>query len=474
MRRGISRHWLLGGASVFAGLSVCITLASGPSLAENPDVVNSSTESKPRTDQFGTPGAQVASSSDGKDAAAYEERIHQLEERLADLERRLVKLSGSEAALPSIGTTLPTVMPQGSALPALYAAVPKSSPTPTWTAPAALSTAAPVLQRPSAGPAHPSADAVSRAPSAGIPDSQASASTAEQAADTGAEYEADAPNPGLAEQQDQDELNQLLLLRDNVVTLKKGQKEVTVSGVYLRDNNLLQQDVAGIGAAGFRIGVGNRAELGVSGNYYWARRTTQLVGDVLNVPLQDFGDVSGQLNYQVVNEKGSVPGIVLTALASYPTGESPYTELFGGARSPLDPNKLSLSAGHATVGGAVQFYKSVDPISLFWGGGVKHYFPEKHFGKEIEPSLLYTFNAGLGFSVSPSTSLGIGVQGAFQDLLVYDGEDVLGFQQLPLSATFRAVQRLGEGHYLIPSFTFGLTSDTADATFGAEYRRRFK
>ena len=272
------------------------------------------------------------------------------------------------------------------------------------------------------------------------------------------------------------------MFRENAVTLKPAKIELSSQFAYVRGNGFLQTDRAFVSTTALRIGVLDWLELGATAPVYEATRTRG-VGPFASraETASGFGDIGLQANIRLRDQTAAAPGVVLSLGGVLPTGVSPYRFTFyqpDRGRPLYNPNPVNsngnyLSRGIAGVTGNLQFYKTLDPVIVFFGAGVQYYLSDRIGGHEVQPGQSYSYNAGLSFALSEKSTLGLQVNGAYSTKLIVDHRRVPESQLEPISVRVSLVQRVFAGTYLEPEFSAGLTNNAPSAALAVGLRHRF-
>ena len=122
--------------------------------------------------------------------------------------------------------------------------------------------------------------------------------------------------------------------------------------------------------------------------------------------------------------------------------------------------------------GNLQFYKTYDPVILFFGFGGQYSFEREVDGHTVQPGFRVTYNAGLSFALSEYTTLGYQISGAIEQPLIVDKTALPQQPNEYFRSRFAVIQRLDTDLYLEPSVTTGLYN-AGDLTFGITLRKRF-
>lgn len=264
------------------------------------------------------------------------------------------------------------------------------------------------------------------------------------------------------------------LARDNIPTLQSNKFEVSQSFDYGRATSFVQNDRSFRATTTLRYGIANDIELALSLPYFSSQRRTNAFNQTIVRNRSGVGDVSFQASANLWREGEWYPGAALTLGVSVPTGDAPYDlqNLRAGV-IPTDPLSLNQSSGHWVPRGAIQFFKTTDPLILFFGVGVDYAIPKTFNNIKVEPGYRITYNMGFGFSLSERSTLGVSFNGALSQGTRVGGVPVANSVSELLTARVTLIQRIGQDFWLEPAVTLGLTDDAPDAAFSLSLRKRF-
>ncbi len=290
----------------------------------------------------------------------------------------------------------------------------------------------------------------------------------------------DASRPGAS--QPGDAAQETFVFRENAVTLKPAKMELSTQFAYIRGNGFLQTDRAFVSTSAFRVGVFDWLELGATVPVYEATRSRGIGPFASRAETASgLGDIGLQANIRVRDQTAAAPGAVVSLGGILPTGVSPYRFTFYQPNrgrplynpSPVNLNGNYLSRGIAGVTSNLQFYKTLDPVIVFFGAGIQYFLPDRIGGHEVQPGLSYSYNFGLSFALSEKSTLGLQVNGAYATKLLVDRRRVPVSQLEPIAVRVSLVQRVFANTYLEPEFAAGLTNNAPNAALALGLRHRF-
>jgi hypothetical protein len=276
--------------------------------------------------------------------------------------------------------------------------------------------------------------------------------------------------------EDKNALHELYVVRDASITLKPGRFEADFELTYSRDNSFLQSSWALGALASLRYGASGGWEFGIRVPYDWTHRQTATATPAgLAVDLAAFGDISFDVSKLILHETPSLPGIVVSAGFTLPTGINPYGPgALTPGRDPSDPFAFYRNAGgHYAAEIGAELFKTVDPFAYFGGVRFSYPVPREVGGENVFPGYSIAYNLGATLALSDSASMGFAVLGGMKTNMVTGGKEVPGTSTLPLSTAISILQRVSDGFYVEPSITFGLTDDAIDAILGFKTTKTF-
>lgn len=272
------------------------------------------------------------------------------------------------------------------------------------------------------------------------------------------------------------------VFRENSVTLKPRHFEIDVGADYIRGSGFLQSDRALSAATSIRLGVLDWLEVNATIPGFTSTRTRG-IGPFRTQSKQvsGFGDLALQANARLHEQTADTPGIVLSLGTLFPTGVRPYefgnyqpnSALRGYNPNPTDFNAGYLSRGEWGLFTNLQFYKTVDPLILFFGAGVRYFLPQGIQGHTVQAGTAYTYNMGFTFAVSEKSTLGLQILGSYADKLSVDRHAVPQSELEPVSVRLSLIQRIFLNTWIEPSLGAGLTRDSPSLDIGFGIRHRF-
>jgi hypothetical protein len=280
----------------------------------------------------------------------------------------------------------------------------------------------------------------------------------------------------LSSNEDADALRDLQVIRDSVVTVKKGGIDVSSKLDYVRSSSSLQFSRALISSNSIRYGLLPGVEISMSIPGYYSSRETQVgPSDYINKRILVLGDVSAQVTATLMQETLQYPGLSGYVSVSAPTGPDPYWVDPGQSPFPVpvNPFYFTQSAGHwgGTVGATVA--KTLEPIIVYAGVSYTHFLARDFAGSSIQPGDRFGYRMGFGLAVSERTTLGAALQGGITKDLVMDGTVRRGLSTESVLLTLALTQRLPMNFYVEPSVTIGMTSDAPSSTVSLAVRKSF-
>lgn len=279
-----------------------------------------------------------------------------------------------------------------------------------------------------------------------------------------------------------DAAQETFIFRENSVTLKPARIEASTQFAYVRANGFLQTDRAFASTSALRVGVFDWMEVGVTVPVFSATRS-RLVGPFASQEqtVRGLGDIGLQASMRVHEQTEGTPGVVLSVGGILPTGISPYRFAFyqpdrdqrGYNPNPTNLNGNYLSRGVGGITGNLQFYKTLDPVIVFLGGGVQHFFDARINSHTVQPGMTYTYNLGFSFALSEKSTLGLQVNGSYASKLLVDNRRVPASELEPVVVRTSLVQRVFANTFIEPELTAGLTNNAPNLGLAMGLRHRF-
>lgn len=289
-------------------------------------------------------------------------------------------------------------------------------------------------------------------------------------------------NPQIGVGESQDAPQELNVLRENAVTLKPSGFELSTEFDYLSRESQLQHDRGVTSTTTLRYGVFNWLELSATIPFGYTNRTTDISpAQSINRVVSGFGDLTLQANAKVFEQSRNWPGVVLSLGVLVPTGPDPYdftnygfeSSVSAATANPRNPLYDYFSLGQWGIHTNVQFYKTVDPIILFFGLGLDRIFPTTQNGYTVDAYTRFNYNFGMSFALSEKTTLGFSVNGSYAPNIRVNGGNIFQTSIEPTVARITVIQRVFKNVWLEPSTGFGLNQDTPDFVLGLGLRARF-
>lgn len=250
----------------------------------------------------------------------------------------------------------------------------------------------------------------------------------------------------------------------------------------MHSNGFLQTDRAALATTSLRVGILDWLELSATVPAFISSRTRG-VGPFRTQTrrLDGLGDVVVQANARIHEQTADTPGAVLSLGALLPTGANPYDfthyqpdrKAVGYNPNPTDLNAAYLSRGAWGIETHLEFYKTIDPVILFFGVGGNYLFRQTASGHSVQAGVMYDYNMGLSLALSDKSTLGLQVEGAYQDSLTVDRRAVPQTDLEPVAVRVSLIQRVLENTWVEPSLAAGLTNTTPRLALGIGLRHRF-
>lgn len=290
------------------------------------------------------------------------------------------------------------------------------------------------------------------------------------------------PSAATPARADREAVPELNVIRQNAVVLNPRGIEISTEMEYASRRSALQQDRGFVTNTSIRYGALRWLELSLTIPVGYTERTTTIgpAQDISKV-VSGVGDLLVQANAKIVDQTQNWPGVVFSLGGFLPTGPSPYrfaNYAFDRPGVAAVPNPSNLfydyySQGAWGVRTNLQFYKTLDPLILFFGFGADHFFPQTFGSYTVSTGMHYHYNLGFSFAVSESTTLGFTLTGDYLESLKVNGRSVFESASEPTVARLTFIQRIAKQTYAEPAVSFGLNQDAPNFVIGLGLRKRF-
>lgn len=273
--------------------------------------------------------------------------------------------------------------------------------------------------------------------------------------------------------------NTLQFLRTATVLLKPGDSQCDIGFTYLFSENqfpiLLANDtgaIIGVDEVDFRVrelaipfeyrfGLLKRVQGFIGASVGWANTEVSLGSFEAFENDGGFGDVNFGLTGQLLDATANCPYVIATVQATAPTGGDPFD-----LAAMLAPSSPALGQGFWSVAANVLFIQPYDPVVLFYGVGMEHFFSEEYRGIEFEPGSQWNYTFGVGFAVNERVTLSTRFFGAYVEELKADGERLFNTNLEPMTMRFAATISKPCDRIVEPFVEFGITDDSVSSFFG--------
>ncbi len=178
-------------------------------------------------------------------------------------------------------------------------------------------------------------------------------------------------------------------------------------------------------------------------------------GKTKNYRNSGIGDISLELQYQILTERVVRPDLMFFLRAISDTGD-------GGPQ--LSSTQIPLGSGFWRINPGLSFVKTVDPVVLFGSLSYTHFFEDSGF----QPGDAVSTVLGTGFAVNDEVALSFRLGGSYLSRPEYQGEE-FGTVRTPFTFYFALDKYITNKSYLEPTVGIGLTSDAPDFSFGLSY-----
>jgi Putative MetA-pathway of phenol degradation len=209
----------------------------------------------------------------------------------------------------------------------------------------------------------------------------------------------------------------------------------------------------------FRLGLPWDTQVSLRVPFGWARGETTFGGSVGASDTESgIGDISIQLQKQVLRESGAIPDLLLNAFYSANTGSTSRSQ----PQVSTFPFAVGTGGGFHTVGGGVTALKRQDPLVFLGAVSYAHSFASTIAGVEQRPGDAIGFRLSPILAASPDTSLRVAWDTTFQRRGEIAGRTIRGSDQVVSFLEFGVGTVLSRNLFLDASIGIGLTADSPD------------
>jgi len=173
------------------------------------------------------------------------------------------------------------------------------------------------------------------------------------------------------------------------------------------------------------------------------------------------GDVYWGSTIQFKEAEANCPYVIGTFVATAPSGGDPFTGITGFA-----PTAPSLGNGFWRLAGNLLFIQPLDPVTFFYGAGIRGSFAHDYVGAEFQPGMEYNYTFGMGWAINEKVTFASQLFGAFQSELRANGQPIDGSSQEPIALQLSATIARPCDHYVQPYVQFGITRDAPSVNMG--------
>jgi len=246
-----------------------------------------------------------------------------------------------------------------------------------------------------------------------------------------------------------------IFLRGQRVLLGRGQVVLDFGQFYARrgDHQLASVE-GGVGLATVeqelltaflvaRLGIFRETELFASTTFNRQRdRLFQGSTDLTTSGRTAFGATTVGIRQTLIREGVGRPDIIISVSGQFPTDDTGYS-----------------------AGGGLVFVKSIDPVVLFASVGHRYAFDRASPDTTVRaPRNSFDLSMGYGLGLNDTVAISMTVSGLFTGSTTFD--NATSKQPAIFSSRFGLTTRLGEGLYIEPSVSFGLSGPGNSFAFG--------
>jgi hypothetical protein len=213
-----------------------------------------------------------------------------------------------------------------------------------------------------------------------------------------------------------------------------------------------------------RYGLLNHVQVFIGAPVGWSNTEVDLTRFDENRNDGGLGDIYWGSTIQFREAEADCPYVVGTGVVTAPSGGDPFTGVTGFA-----PTAPSLGNGFWRLAGSLLFIQPVEPVTFFYGAGIRGSFAHDYIGATFEPGMEFNYTFGMGFAINEKVTFSTQLFGEYQTELKVNGQPVDGTSQEPISLQFAATIARPCEHYVEPFVQFGVTQDAPSVNFGVTW-----
>jgi hypothetical protein len=213
------------------------------------------------------------------------------------------------------------------------------------------------------------------------------------------------------------------------------------------------------GGLTFRLGLPWETQVNFRLPFVWSRGEATFAGvETKSRSTSGIGDISINLQKQVLHERGWLPDVLLNAFYVADTGRSSLT------RPQVSTFNFSTGTGSGfnVLGGGITVLKRQDPLVFLGAFNYAHSFASTINGLKQQPGDAYSIRLSPILAASPDTSLRVAWDTTFQQRGDIGGRTVRGSDQVISFLEFGVGSVISRNLFVDASIAVGLTRDSPD------------
>jgi Putative MetA-pathway of phenol degradation len=213
-----------------------------------------------------------------------------------------------------------------------------------------------------------------------------------------------------------------------------------------------------------RYGLTDRVQLFVNAPVGWSNAEFSFPGFDIFDDVGGIGDISGGATVLLSEKDACHPNksdLIGTLAFTAPTGNDAFSTVV------QIPN-AQLGSGHWAVSANLLSIKTIDPLVIFHGGGIRYQFAEDRGpnNSRVEPGLEFNYQFGVGFAVNEKVTMSTSLLGAYITELELAGQSLPHSSLEPVRLRFALTMARPKQRILEPFVEFGLTDDANSFNLG--------
>ncbi len=213
-----------------------------------------------------------------------------------------------------------------------------------------------------------------------------------------------------------------------------------------------------------RYGLTDRVQLFVNAPVGWSNAEFSFPGFDIFDDVGGIGDVTGGATVLLSEKDVNQPGksdLIGTLAFTAPTGNDAFSTI-------VQVPNAQMGSGHWAVAANLLSIKTIDPLVVFHGGGIRYQFARDRGpnNSRVEPGLEFNYQFGVGFAVNEKVTMSTILLGAYITELELAGRSLPHSSLEPVRLRFALTMARPKQRILEPFVEIGLTDDANSFNLG--------